>query len=321
MFWGIAIGDSLGMPVETFQADRIAATYSRVTKYLVPDGHKWFNGEPAGMWTDDTQLSLAVAEALIESDLDLGAQQRHHVKAMVEGGTKVWGGTMRLAVRNLANGGNWRTSGISGPGKGKGNGPPMKISPLAATNFNLSELFPFATCLTLMTHPTEMGVAAGLSQLTAAYYCLHRTPDSVDPEEFITHLAKAARFGKRLGNQVMPLAPEEDDLAVEYLKLSLCLKEDWTTQRSITEFGRGSCYCFHSLPFTYSFFLRNWRTIDSLYDCVSSGGDTDTNGSILAALLGALHGPDIFPAELRDGLVGKEKIMDVAERFAAKFGG
>jgi ADP-ribosylglycohydrolase len=193
----------------------------------------------------------------------------------------------------------------------------MKISPLAATNYELSDIFKFGTCLTLMTHPTEMGVSAGLAQLTAAYYCLNRTMDTFDPDEFVTHLVRAAKLGKRLGNQVRALLPEDDDLAVEFLKLALC--RDWSVEQVIAEFGRGSCYCFHSLPFTYAFFLRNWRSVDCLYDVVSAGGDTDTNGSMLAALLGALHGPSIFPAELREGLLGRAKILDVADRFATKF--
>lgn len=50
-FLGTAIGDSLGMPVETFSAERIAKDYGRVTEYLVPDGHKWFDGRKAGTWT------------------------------------------------------------------------------------------------------------------------------------------------------------------------------------------------------------------------------------------------------------------------------
>jgi ADP-ribosylglycohydrolase len=316
MFLGVGIGDALGMPVETFQADRIASTYGRVTQYLQPDGHKWFNGEPAGMWTDDTQLTLTVAEAVLEAGLDMDAQMRHHVQAMSVS-TKGWGGTTKGAIRNVANGASWRTSGVSGPKMGKGNGPPMKISPLAATNFNLQEIFWFGTCLTLMTHPTEMGVSAALAQLTAAYYCLNRTPDTFDPDEFVTLLVRAVKLGKRLGNEVRVLPPEEDDLAVEFLKLSLC--RDWSTQQVISEFGRGSCYCFHSLPFTYAFFLRNWRSVDCLYDVVSAGGDADTNGSMLGALLGALYGREVFPVELREGLLGRWKIMDVAERFAAKF--
>jgi hypothetical protein len=32
-------------------------------------------------------------------------------------------------------------------------------------------------------------------------------------------------------------------------------------------------------------------------------------------LLGALHGPSIFPAELVDGLVGREVVLNTADRL------
>ena len=63
MFLGIAIGDALGMPVETMTLEKIAKKFGRVNRYIRPDGHKWYNGQPAGTWTDDTQLSLAIAES------------------------------------------------------------------------------------------------------------------------------------------------------------------------------------------------------------------------------------------------------------------
>mgnify|MGYP001607376832 FL=1 len=92
-----------------------------------------------------------------------------------------------------------------------------------------------------------------------------------------------------------------------------------TNQEIIDTFGGGTCYVYNSLPFTYAFFFRNPTSIETLYDVVNSGGDTDTNGSMCGALLGALNGTAIFPQHLVDGLVGKEKILDVAERFCDAF--
>lgn len=65
--------------------------------------------------------------------------------------------------------------------------------------------------------------------------------------------------------------------------------------------------------------MRNPNSIESLYDCVSAGGDTDTNGSMLASLLGALHGQSIFPKHLVDGLKNKDEILDLADQFYEKF--
>jgi ADP-ribosylglycohydrolase len=315
LFLGSAIGDAAGMPVESFSYEKILTEYGRVTQYLQPNGHKWFNGEKPGTTTDDYQLTAAVAEGLIEGNLSLPVHVRWHIKAMMES-TKGWGGTTKNAVRNLANGASWLNSGIKGEGKGKGNGVAMKIAPLAATNFRTFDKYDFACRLALMTHQTEMGVSSGFAQLTAVHYCLSKTPKTFNRADFIAICAKACMAGRRFSNRMMCLDPEEDSLAVQILKLH---SGEWPTPEIVKEFGRGSCYCFNSLPFTYAFFVRNPLSIDSLYDVVSAGGDTDTNGSMLAALLGALHGPGIFPSELVDGLVNRDAVLDLAERFCAKF--
>ena len=56
-----------------------------------------------------------------------------------------------------------------------------------------------------------------------------------------------------------------------------------------------------------------------MYDCVSAGGDADSNGSKIGALLGALHGTSVFPQQLIDGLRERETILKVADKFFDKF--
>jgi ADP-ribosylglycohydrolase len=69
------------------------------------------------------------------------------------------------------------------------------------------------------------------------------------------------------------------------------------------------------------FFCRNPRSAESLFDVVSSGGDTDTNGSMIGAMLGALHGTAIFPPHLVDGLLDREAVIEIANKFFDTFGG
>ena len=48
--------------------------------------------------------------------------------------------------------------------------------------------------------------------------------------------------------------------------------EQFDTERTIKEFGGGTCYVYDSLPFTYMFFVKN-QGMDALYDCASAGGN------------------------------------------------
>lgn len=53
---GVACGDILGAPVKGFEGTVIAGSHGRVSEFL--------DGE--GKYTDDTQLTLALADSLVE---------------------------------------------------------------------------------------------------------------------------------------------------------------------------------------------------------------------------------------------------------------
>jgi ADP-ribosyl-[dinitrogen reductase] hydrolase len=324
LFLGCAIGDALGMAVETYSAQKIAEKFGRITTYLSPKFHKWFDNEEPGTWTDDTQLTLAVAEGIIQSkSLDPNAIASWHIEAF-KNGVKGWGGTTRQAIKNLMEGIPWNQSGIGTdiPGKGLGNGVAMKIAPagayMAATNplcqeplwsEHVKALYQIA----IMTHKSSMGVASGLCHAFATFKCLLSTPENFDLESFI----KTVVGGALMGQQYLRKTANQDSL-FERMKL-LYDHEKYDISKIITEL-KGSCYVYDSLPFTYMFFVKNPQSIEQLYDCISAGGDTDSNGSMLATLLGALHGTKIFPQELVDGLQKKEQVLDTAERFADALG-
>jgi ADP-ribosylglycohydrolase len=67
MFLGCFIGDTLGKVVETWKPDTIQRVYGRLTEIVSPEHHKWFKGQAKGLWSDDTQLTIAVARGLIAS--------------------------------------------------------------------------------------------------------------------------------------------------------------------------------------------------------------------------------------------------------------
>ncbi|MCZ6800945.1 MAG: ADP-ribosylglycohydrolase family protein, partial [Nitrospirae bacterium] len=155
-FLGGAIGDALGMSVETFSAEKIAEKYGRVTDYLTPDGHKWFDGEEAGTTTDDTQLTIAVAEAMIAFPFDMDSQAELHKEAFRDG-TSGWGRSTKESVRSLCNGASWKNSATS---TGLGNGVAMKVSSLGLLSpqflFKDDADSLFVKDLTFMTHKTDL---------------------------------------------------------------------------------------------------------------------------------------------------------------------
>ena len=62
--YGVAVGDALGAPLEFMTAEEILAKYGAPVREMVGGG--WLSVVP-GEVTDDTQMTLAVAEGIAEN--------------------------------------------------------------------------------------------------------------------------------------------------------------------------------------------------------------------------------------------------------------
>tara|TARA_Y100000034_G_scaffold103692_1_gene129576 strand:- start:45896 stop:46900 length:1005 start_codon:yes stop_codon:yes gene_type:complete len=317
--WGIALGDALGAPVEGYTAEKIKELHpDGVFGFKQPLGHKWFDNQPLGFVTDDTQLSFAVVQALVEADdFDMDVIAFHHKQAMAES-TEGWGYSTQDSIRNLKNGVHWSKSGqTDNPHRGTGNGVVMKAAPIAL--YSWARGFPEYLKMvqfSAMSHYTDMSAYATIAHCSAICYCLSLTnPEDFSKEEFLKEICDHAYVTGFVEHAKLdpPLVKAKDDLRARF---NLLYDIDETF-----DFGSG-CYIYESLPFTYAHFLKNPQNGQSLFDIVNAGGDTDTNGSMLASMLGALHGLDVLaellPQELLD-IQGKNEIESLVEKFVEKF--
>jgi len=325
MFLGVAIGDALGMPVETLTAQQIADKYGRITDYKEPNDHAWYNSWPAGRWTDDTQLTLAIAESLIaKGKIDIQDIAERSIAAMDECSTG-WGKSTKESLTRIKNGENLFQSGNP---KGAGNGVAMKVAPVAAFFQATSGLSGLAKQtkdiieLTIMTHKNKMAISSAFAQILAIMQCL-RMPADLDPQkkifDLITSLVKVDEWIRQAS---YPVESNDHDLLWRLLSLEGATLERFsslTLSGKAACFDGATCYVYNSLPFSLGMFFCNPYHIKTLYGTVSAGGDTDTNGSIVGALLGALNGTKIFPQHLLDGLWRKDEIIDSAQRFCERF--
>ena len=343
MFVGGAVGDALGAPIETWTPEKVREVHGgSVEQYVLAIGHKWFKEDtfPKGSTTDDTQLTLATAEGLIEghqnppsveSYMDAIAQQ--HCGAMKES-TAGWGYSTVEAIRRLQNNVHWRDSGkTTNPHRGTGNGVPMKIAPLGAwlatpvgQDYQTSLVDPsfaqFCVMYSAMTHYSRMSAYAGLIHAYTVKNCLKPDEDA-SADNWLELWSTIFDWPNQIKGiyDVSELNDNEDDLQTQFSALWGHYMQNEGINLDITDklFGQGSCYVFHSLPFTYARFLKD-PTFDGLVDLVNAGGDTDTNGSMFGQLIGATHGTSIFPDWALEGLVGFAEIVETAERFCDTFG-
>lgn len=334
MFYGIAIGDALGAPVETYSQNKIRDIHGTVDDFVPAIGHKWFDdGRKPGFITDDTQLSLAVTLALLTAkDFDMDRIAAEHVVALKN--PAGWGNTTRWAIEKIEQGVHWSKSGICDVEKsGSGNGVPMKIGPIAAWYFatqHPSDPYQQIAEFAAMTHYTDMGVQSGIAHFDALHHCFTvDNPYNFSGQYFCEDILDS--FGDKskevLNSFDPPLKKLEHQLLDRMVQLSRISQHKtlasrqaiWSNQTIREIFGSGSCYVYDSLPFAYAFFLRNPFSFQSVIDVVNAGGDTDTNGSMVGALLGALNGVEIFPQDLLNTLQCKDELTAIADKFIETF--
>lgn len=325
MVLGVFIGDALGAPSECMTPEEIAKRFGRIERYYPAINHPFLPDWEAGKRTDDGQLTEVAMDSLIAcGGIELPDIARRHVVAMNES-TAGWGGATKESVKRIEQGVHHSMSGKPGA---TGDGVPMKISPLAPYIEKMSmldkldhlragtfenQLIGYA----MMTHNSDMAIVSGVMQVAAIAYCLRSDTNTFSQAQFIDYVSK---IGHVRVSHVVPevFQIQNANLQVRMKELELLMSTRPSDLRIAETFGGGTFYVYNALPFTFAHFLRS-PTIEGLYDVVNAGGDTDTNGSMLGALLGALHGVSVFPSHLVEGLWEKDKIIAKANKFCDMF--
>lgn len=326
MFLGIAIGDALGMPYEKLTSSEVMAlTDGNVSLYADPNEKHFLKGVlKAGDITDDTQLTLAVTESLIDKKgFDLVNQGQHHIRAM-EQSTCGWGKGTTSAIERVRDG---TSPFASGTPDGAGNGVAMKISPLGALMAIMfyvdggdrrRETFMESSFdLGMMTHRSAMALASGWVQARLVRYCFFNFPNhQYFKESFLCEAITACAEGESFNRGMDKIEDRLVDRLVGMLYGQTYLK---SVSELADMYGKKPFYVYDSLPLAYNCFLKNPTSIEALYSAIRAGGDTDTNASMVGALLGALNGDDVFPEHLLTGLNDYEGIMKTVYRFCDAF--
>lgn len=325
MFLGVAIGDQLGRCTEGMTPNKIKENYGRVTTYRCPKNRHWKN-KKARVWTDDTQLTLATAQAFIDAGrFDMQSIAYHHILAAKQS-TEGWGRSTRESVERLSEGISWKDSAGRNNGTGLGNGVPMKIAPLVAyfflkKRFNAEQILKFS----FMTHYSRPAVEGGLMHATGIEYCLKTLPEQFNIDDIlgmISHRLFIQSWKWKWFTDITSLRYADSMEKQMHVLIAFVASKNRDIIKKINiskQFGYGNFFVYNSLPFTYYFFLKNPMTFETIIRLANAGGDTDSNASMAGALLGALHGEEIFPAHLVKNLQDPELVLNTANQFYERF--
>jgi ADP-ribosylglycohydrolase len=306
-FFGLAVGDALGVPVEFTARKELQKT--PVTGMLGGPGTTY--GQLAGTWSDDSSLAFCLAEALTH-DFDLNEIGQNFVKWFQKNfwtpRGKVFdiGIATRQAIVRLAEGVQPELAGGTGESS-NGNGSLMRILPLLFYLLDkpIDERFRITRQVSSITHGHIRSVIACFYYLEFARQILCRKDNldickslqpeisdffatqSIDPQEI-------APFDRLLKGNISALA--EDEI-------------------------RSSGYVLDTLEASIWCLLTTQSYEESVLRAVNLGSDTDTTAAVTGGLAGLYYGFGSIPEAWLQQVARRNDIDDLAKRFSDKISG
>lgn len=287
---GLAAGDAVGTTIEF----KPPGTFRPVTDMV---GGGPFHLKP-GEWTDDTSMTLCLAESLVQcSGLDARDQMERYWRWYREGHLRSNGECFDIGTTIKAPLHRYRETGDPYAGspapRAAGNGSIMRLAPVP--------LFYAADPETAVRRSAESSKAThrAVTCLDACRYLgalIVGTVSGVSKEELLSpRYAPVRGLWER-----DPLCSEIDEIALGSFK-----------KKEPPEIA-GTGYVVKSLEAALWAFHKSSCFEDGCLLAVNLGDDADTTGAVYGQLAGAYYGEEGIPARWRDRLAHKELIKEYA---------
>ena len=297
---GTAAGDALGMPVEGWSTYSIKIQFGEVREMMEAR-------LGAGTYTDDTQMMIAMGEALIKNK---GFNGEDMARSFLEnyGPHRGYGAGTIQALRLLKSGCPWDEAGQKIFGGGSfGNGSAMRIAPIGAFYYDEPELLRRVSYeSSRITHAHPLGCEGAALQAKAIAQAIAADPErELKIEEFIHEL-------------IQFLSPAGEIFRKKLEKLKVLLRRSPGKKEVINSLGNDS-RTFNSVPTAIYAFLSHYEDFEeALIFAVGLGGDTDTIGAMTGAISGGYHGKRGIPPRWISRLENRGKGRDYIEKLAEK---
>lgn len=291
---GLAIGDALGAHFEGQSPDWLHRRYPTPASLLQsPPQSPWY-------YTDDTQMAMGVAEALIA---DQQIVEETLCAAFVANYTpsRGYGRGARMVLDAMREGQDYThwTNELF-PGGSYGNGAAMRVAPIGLLFHNrLDDAWEQARLSALPTHVHPLGIEG--AQLIALAVAISQRSQQIDATRFLDELARRCQtsvFRDKL--EAAKHVQDRDDLRG--------LGNGIAAQDSVVT----AIACYLLWPDSYEQVLAN---------AILLGGDTDTIAAMAGAISGAHLGIGAIPAHLQecleDGYKGRRYLTEIARQMSA----
>ncbi|MET0116869.1 MAG: ADP-ribosyl-[dinitrogen reductase] hydrolase [Sedimenticola sp.] len=254
-YLGLAVGDALGATVEFLVPREIQERYG-VQRDI--QGGGWLNLKP-GQVTDDTEMSLALGQSLIDNDGLVTEAVAESFSDWMRSKPVDIGNTVRRGIVN------YRTTGkttVPENDYDAGNGACMRSLPIA-----------------IAYHKAELDVLAQASR--AQSHITHNNQQADAGTETLLRMLGAAMAG--VSKQSLK------GMAQELVEQHTAFRFD----RRLVENPSG--WIVETLQAVFQSFFAHDDFETILVDVVNRGGDADTTGAIAGMLAGAYYGVEFIP--------------------------
>jgi ADP-ribosyl-[dinitrogen reductase] hydrolase len=288
---GAAAGESLGAPHEGKSAAETG------TPGEITGGGGWQRGEP----TDDVDLMLALLRSLVSRRRFDQADAARRYLEWFEKGPKDVGNLTRAALENMRAGDApeqaaalaWEDSGR----RAAGNGSVMCCAPIGLSHVRRLEGL--------------ADDAAGASRIT------HCDPRCIGGCVAVaTAVALLVRGGSD-GDEAIPRAAEAAGAISDDVRASVERGASRSPEQIVVD-GPDRGYVLRTVEIAFSALARAKTFEEGVVAVVSRGGDTDTNGAVAGALLGAKFGKRAIPQRWVDVLAAAPELSALAEQLYAQ---
>jgi ADP-ribosylglycohydrolase len=292
---GLAVGDALGYQVEF---DRLAEINAKF-----PDGLTFPND---GKYSDDTQMSICIAEALIAGT--------DNVEKFMEALTACFiswhkaqedpevnrapGNTCMAACERLAFGTPWQESGVP---DGMGSGTAMRSAPIGLWYMDdITSCVEYGIASAQITHKHPSALCASVATSLLTNMAMNMVPVGVWANELTTVTAGIDTDFK----EHIDLAAQ---LAARRAPPALALSEKFLGEAWVGFSASASAlYCCMMEPNSFEKAVRMAAT---------TNGDSDTIACIVGAWMGARHGISGIPEEWVRKVEDSSKLIQLADRL------
>jgi len=255
------------------------------------------------IYTDDTHMTIGIAESLIESK---GFDGEHMAQTFIKNyDAEPWRGYgpgPPMIFGRIKSGEPWYSA-ANGLYRGGsfGNGSAMRVAPVGLLySRNLEKLREVAYQSSSITHSHELGKEGAALQAFAVALALNTPSDEeIDREAFLSSLQNFIQdqlYKKKIA-QIRELLGGQDKA-----KVVAVLGNGIEAPRSVPT----AIYCFLRQPQSYK---------DTVIYAISLGGDTDTIAAMAGAISGAYLGIEAIPSKWRARLENREYIEALAEKL------